>query len=542
MRSRLALRAAAAIGLAISIAAAHARQQDASQASGESKESNESKVLVIKAKRILPVSGDAIDGGLLIIRDGRIEALGSDLAAPDGAEIIELPDGVVTPGLIDAHTAINSEMTQARTFRPRRGRRAPEEERGLWRQLGEAAKREHVEAIERGDHVDHAEHADGDPVCGICSTDDPAARVAHCPQRRLHELTAATGCPVCGYPQQTESLDVGLDPGATWGEHAMEIQPHLSVIDTVNLLSNDFDRLLREGVTTVWVSPDSSGVICMRGAIVKTGGPLDKRVVRDADAVKAVMGRDAIMRGAFNRPPRGDNVTLYSRRPTTRMGVDWVFRKAFYDAMRASEGLAIHGADMPPPEAVPVLMDVITGRVPLRMQARQQNDIMSAIRLADEFGLGRGDSPWPFILEEATEAYKCIPALKAHNIPVVYGPIYMTAQGFRVRTGETDGARLNGAKQLLDAGLTVALTANDMRGEDGLARQAMVAVRYGLSPAEALKAVTETPAKLLNLGDSIGTLSKGAAADLVVWNADPMTGPARAELVIIGGEVVYRDK
>jgi imidazolonepropionase-like amidohydrolase len=197
---------------------------------------------------------------------------------------------------------------------------------------------------------------------------------------------------------------------------------------------------------------------------------------------------------------------------------------------------------MPPPEAVPVLMDVITGRVPLRMQARQQNDIMSAIRLADEFGLGRGDSPWPFILEEGTEAYQCIPALKAHNIPVVYGPIFMTPRGFRARTGETDGARLNAAKQLLDAGLTVALTANDMRDEEGLVRQAMMAVRYGLTPEQALRAVTETPAKLLGLGDSIGTLAKGGDADLVVWNADPFSGAGRAELVMIGGQVVYRDK
>jgi imidazolonepropionase-like amidohydrolase len=521
MRSRLAICAAAAIGFATSLA-------DAQEASA----GDQSGAIVIKAKRILPVSGGPIEGGLIVIRDGRIEALGTDLEVPEGAQIIELPDGIVTPGLIDAHAAINSEMTQSRTFRPRRGRRAAD---SLWRQLGEAARRAHAESLESGEHAD-------DPACGICSTDDPAARAAHCPQRRLHELTAATGCPICGYPPSTEGFDVGLDPGASWGEQAMEIEPHLSVIDTVNLLSNDFERLLRGGVTTVWVSPDSANVVCMRGAIVKTGGPLDKRVVRDADAVKAVMGRDAIMRGGFNRPPSGDNVTIYTRRPTTRMGVDWVFRKAFYDAMRASEGLPIHGADMPPPEAVPVLMDVITGRVPLRMQARQQNDIMSAIRLADEFGLGRGDSPWPFILEEGTEAYQCIPALKAHNIPVVYGPIFMTPRGFRARTGETDGARLNAAKQLLDAGLTVALTANDMRDEEGLVRQAMMAVRYGLTPEQALRAVTETPAKLLGLGDSIGTLAKGGDADLVVWNADPFSGAGRAELVMIGGQVVYRDK
>ena len=107
---------------------------------------------------------------------------------------------------------------------------------------------------------------------------------------------------------------------------------------------------MKGGVTTVYASADSSDVIGARGTLLKTAGPLEERVFRRADAVKAVMGGDPSGRGEANLLPPyyGPPPTVLTRRPTTRMGVDWVFRKAFYDAQRSSAGLELHGADMPP--------------------------------------------------------------------------------------------------------------------------------------------------------------------------------------------------
>ena len=484
------------------------------------------KTIVVRAGRIHTLTGDAIDDGAVVIRDGKIVSVGPLADAPPDAEIIELRDSVITPGLIDAHAAIDQEIRQAPGGAPRR--------RSFWQDLADAAVRQH-------DHAAGEEQED--PVCAICAA-DPSRAPLVCPQKALHELTMTTGCPVCNYPNNLTAA-VGVGAGESWAEHSSEVTPHLNVIDSVNFLSTDFDRLLRGGVTTVWVSPDSGSVIGMRGAIVKTGGPLGSRIVREAGAVKAAMGRDPVVRGIRNRTPRPESrggVGFTTRRPNTRMGVHWVFRKAFYDAMRYSRGLPIHGADMPPIEAVPNLMKILEGEIPLRIQARAQHDILLAIRLAKEFGL-LGEGRVPFLLEEATEAYVCLDQLKAANVPVIFGPIFSQPSGYRARaSGEASDPRLNTAARLIDAGIVTAITAHDMRDEEGLIRQAMMAARYGVSAEAALRAVTSTPAELMNLKGKVGTLSPGADADLVIWSAEPLDAAGRVLLVMIDGRVVYRVK
>ncbi len=443
-------------------------------------------VIVIKAGRVHTVSGAPIEGGIIVVRDGRIEAVGSDVGIPENARVIELTGSVVTPGLIDACCAVGFEVPQEAS-----GPAYAEEQGSFWRELSEL-----------------------EPPCGTTPTDDDPD----------------------GPEATAKWLAAGQPSMVTWAEHASEVTPHRLVIDSVNLFSNDFERLMKGGVTTVYVTPDSANVISSRGAIVKTGGPLDGRIVERASAVKATMGSDPSRRGRRNNLPPyyGPPPTFHTRRPTTRMGVEWVFRKAFYDAKRARAGLALHGADMPPTEALPVLQQVLDGEIPLRIQARMQHDIFTALRLADEFDL-------KFTLEEATEAYRCLPQLEAAGIPVIYGPIYMTPTGWRRFSGEGDKPCLDTAARLARAGIKLALTAQELRDEEGLVRQGMFAVRNGLSPEAALRAITATPAELLGLSEQIGIIAPGAAADLVAWSAEPFDATSRPLLVMIDGRVVYED-
>lgn len=455
-------------------------------------------VVVLKAMRVHTVSGEVLSAATIVVRDGKIEAVGNDLAVPEGARVIEKPGGVITPGLVEASCALDFQVPQSP---PRFGRRSVRAALDAFLR----AAQEHKRA--RGyDGVIHAV-GDGDPL------DHPGA-------------DAADG----------EMGAVGPSANLSWAEHSSEVIPHLFVIDSVNLLSNDFERLLKEGVTTVFVSPDSASVIGTRGAILKTGGPLGSRIVRRAAAVKATMGGDPSRRGRRNRLPpfRGPQPTFHTRRPTTRMGVDFVFRKAFYDARRDGKGLPLHGADTPPAAALPILRQVLAGEVPLRIQARKQHDIFSALRLAKEFDLR-------FTLEEGIEAYQCLPQLRAADVPVIFGPIYVTPRGYRRRSGEGDDPRLNTPKQLLDAGVRFALTAHELRGEEGLVRQGMFAVRYGLSEDEALKAITASAAELIGVADQVGALEPGKAADLVIWSAEPFDPTSRVRLVMIDGQVVYEE-
>jgi imidazolonepropionase-like amidohydrolase len=91
---------------------------------------------------------------------------------------------------------------------------------------------------------------------------------------------------------------------------------------------------------------------------------------------------------------------------------------------------------------------------------------------------------------------------------------------------------------LLQAKIPTALSAQDLREEDGLARQAMYAQRFGVSFDDALRAVTQTPARLLGLEKELGTLVRGKRADLVLWSGTPFAATSMPLVVLIDGEVV----
>ena len=64
------------------------------------------RVVAIKAGTIIPVASPPIENGVVLIRDGKIEAVGKEVQIPQGAEIIDATDKVVIPGLIDAFTTL----------------------------------------------------------------------------------------------------------------------------------------------------------------------------------------------------------------------------------------------------------------------------------------------------------------------------------------------------------------------------------------------------------------------------------------------------
>src|SRR5215218_9544783 len=63
-------------------------------------------VLAIVGARVVPITGPPVEDGVVLVRDGRIEAVGRDLRVPDDAERIEAAGKVVLPGLVDAHVHV----------------------------------------------------------------------------------------------------------------------------------------------------------------------------------------------------------------------------------------------------------------------------------------------------------------------------------------------------------------------------------------------------------------------------------------------------
>jgi imidazolonepropionase-like amidohydrolase len=475
--------------------------------------------VVIKVGTLHVGDGRTIQHGIVIVADGKITAVGAGIPIPSGATTIDLPSGAITPGLIDANAQIEPVDVVTRVG------------------LGNVGAVRSQAAPVQASPGDTAPNVN--PIALMFQSHDPrtcwsCSGTPTCAFANIHEtLGPEQVCPCCGYPNisTVEHFVSGIERSVSLTEASSEVVPHTRVIDTMNLRSPDFERLVLGGVTTVFISPDSAAVIGPQGAVVRTAGPIMERIVTPASDVKAVMGTDSFTVGADNSPPFRGFVTSRTRRPNTRMGVTWVFRKSLYDTREWEAGITPSGADTPPTEAFPMLASVLKGSTPLRMQARMVQDIRTAVRLADEFNL-------KFTLLEANEGYKCLDLLKERKIPVIYGPLSIDAAGMRRFIADRGEARLSTVRELLDAGLDVALSAQDLREEDGLARQAMYAVRSGVTPAEAIKAITLTPAKMLGIDKDTGSIETGKRADLVVWSGEPLDATSRPLVVLIAGRTV----
>ncbi len=478
-------------------------------------------VVAVKVAKIYVGDGRVIDDGVILIRSGRIVAVGTGVAVPEGAMVVEFKNGCVTPGLIDANARVASQelvptSRVASTLIPRSDEGADDHGHADMVLDGAVAgERAGLGYAERG----RPSSADGPEAVSGCGLCDPL----HIPDEDDPDHGHAD--------HESDSFAIGVRSTELVNDQGAEVVPQTSVLDALDFDASDFDRLVRGGVTTVYVSPDPSAVIGARGTVVHTAGSEKERVLVPAGAVKATIGSEPSRLGTSNRPPSRTSLSMYARRPNSRMGLVWVFRKAFYDARRRDAGVDAYGSDTASPEATAVLADVLDKKVPLRIQARLQRDILTALRLSAEFQLD-------FTLEEATEAYRCIDELKQRRVPVVFGPIYETASGIRLRSGEGRRSRYFTFRALLDAGITTALSAQEFREENGLARQVMYAMRFGVSFDDALRAVTVTPAGLIGLADQIGSVEVGKRADLVVWNGQPFAAASRMVTVLIDGNVV----
>jgi imidazolonepropionase-like amidohydrolase len=78
-----------------------------------------------------------------------------------------------------------------------------------------------------------------------------------------------------------------------------------------------------------------------------------------------------------------------------------------------------------------------------------------------------------------------------------------------------------------------------------LASELLLMIECGWSPLEAIKAATHDAAKLLRLGDTLGTLQTGKLADVIAIRGDPLADPTtlrQVDVVIQGGKIVALDE
>ncbi|MBK7642776.1 MAG: amidohydrolase family protein [Planctomycetes bacterium] len=321
---------------------------------------------------------------------------------------------------------------------------------------------------------------------------------------------------------------VRIDAGLSSVEQSREETPELRVTDTLSPFADAWDGQAASGVTCVLANPPDENVIGGLGAVLKTAGPLS--------IAERTVKADAVLRGAIgsqpsrrNHPASGRPTDFFSRRPTTRMGVEWEWRRSFYEAAasRKDASRAYIGSTQ--------VLAALDGKLTLNIQAWTTQDIRTAVFLKEELeGEPQLGGKPRLVIDAAAEAWKEPQLLVRSKSDVVLPPF--PADG---RTDDGAFMAWNTAALLVSSGVRIALSAHgDSSPAGSLGMQAGYAMQGGLDFEQALAAVTTNPARMLGVEDRVGSIEVGKDADLVLWNGEPFQATSRVIGVIVDGALV----
>jgi imidazolonepropionase-like amidohydrolase len=220
-----------------------------------------------------------------------------------------------------------------------------------------------------------------------------------------------------------------------------------------------------------------------------------------------------------------------TRYPTTTMGVaanlrSYLIKTREYTAswQRWDSG----GKQGAPPArdlGYEAMADVLSGKNRVRAHVHSAHDVMTILRLKDEFG-------FDLTLHHSTDAYKVAPEIARRKVNAVVLPL-----GPRIGLSED---AMSGPAVLWRAGVRIALhTDHPVINQKWLRLCAGLVMRYGLPEEEALKAITINPAAIARVQDRVGSLEVGKDADLVVIDGPWYEPKSRVDLVVGDGRIIY---
>jgi len=302
-------------------------------------------------------------------------------------------------------------------------------------------------------------------------------------------------------------------------------QAGLRAIDAFNPREPLLDWLLAHGVTVIQSGPGEANPIGGLAGIFKThGDDVGAMTLRFPSALLMTLGE----------PPKA-TYGKKEQRPTTRMGTAAVIRSALVEA----QGYAEKHAKPPKEDADPPARDLakealglaLAGEIPVLMTARREDDLATALRLADEFSLR-------LELADAVEAYLMSDRIREAGVPVHVGPVME-----RIGSIETLNLTLENAALLDQAGVPITFQS----GFEGYVPrthvvlfEAAVAGAYGLGFDRALEILTLDAARRLGIDDRVGSLEPGKDADLVLFDGDPFEYTTHVVATVVNGDVAYQ--
>jgi imidazolonepropionase-like amidohydrolase len=308
--------------------------------------------------------------------------------------------------------------------------------------------------------------------------------------------------------------------GQDTNEMTKPVTAFVRALDAINPADEGFRDAIGGGVLAVNVNPGSGNPIGGQTVAIKCWGrTVDEMVLREPAGLKSALGEN---------PKR-----VYGERketPSTRLGTAAVIREAFVQATNYQAKLAAaeDGKPVDRDLNLEALGRVLRREIPWRQHCHRADDIATAIRISQEFG-------YRLVIDHGTEAHLLADLIAELSIPVIIGPLLTSRSKVELRNRS-----LANPGKLAAAGITIAITTDHpVVPIHFLIHQATLAVKEGLDPETALRALTINPARILGVDDRIGSLAPGKDASLVIWSGDPLDVMSRAERAVLDGREIY---
>jgi len=391
-------------------------------------------VFAIRNARIVTVSGADIENGTVVIRDGKIEAVGTNVNVPAGAQSIDGRGLSVYPGMIDAGTNM-----------------------GL---------------------VEVPQGANG----------------------------------------TVDTAEVG------------DLNPNAKAITAVNPHSAHIAVTRVEGITNTLTAP-TGGLISGQAALINLIGTAPKEMAVVPQFALVInyprIGGGGGGFGGFQQPVNLSDTLANNERQLEQI------RKMLRDAEAYGRALDAYAKDrtLPRPDRNVVLeplVPYVRGQQPVIFRADREAEIRGALKFAEEMKLK------PIILG-GNDAWKVASLLKEKNVPVILTGLFSLPP----REDDAYDALYENPSRLQQAGVRFCISTGDAGAEvRNLPQYAGMAAAFGLSKADALKAVTLYPAQILNVSDRLGAIEAGKMANLVVTDGDLLEIRTRIRYLFIDGRPV----
>ena len=308
------------------------------------------------------------------------------------------------------------------------------------------------------------------------------------------------------------------------GDRSAPIQPETRVLDSVNARDAGFQKAQAGGVTTANIMPGSGHLLSGQTLYVK---------YRDADIIDDLLILDENgdwlggIKMANGTNPRGNKPF-----PGTRAKAAALVRAEYIKAREYGEKkakAAEAGEDAPPINlGYEALLDAMSGKKVVHHHTHRHDDILTVLRLADEFG-------FRVVLQHVSEAWKVADEIAASGAWVSL--ISVDSPGGKL---EAKDNHFKSGRVLEEAGAKVGFHTDDgITDSRFFLRQAALAVRAGMSREAALYGMTQAGAEMMDLGDRVGSLTPGKDADFIILSGDPLSVYTHVQETWIDGQRVF---